>query len=97
MDYEYKDYFPLKSKQGVTGAYEFLIQEECGQQVECIKRIGYNTYTRRLMVAALICEKELLDKFLKCVWIHGNLSHRQERMDTWHARYKKRLDLQQCW
>ena len=97
MDYKYLNYFPLESKKGTVGAYEFLIQEGFQQQVEDIKRIGYSTNARRLMVVRVICDSALLDKFLQSVWTQGDITHRIELIDKWNMRYDKREDIHKLW
>jgi hypothetical protein len=95
---KYRDWYPLASKNGITGAYAFLIKKGYHEEVECIKRVGYNTNARRLMVTGLLFEKNLLDQFLNSIWTQGTSSHRRQRMKIWYRRYSKRADLRsKCW
>jgi hypothetical protein len=97
MDYKYQDYFPLASKNDNKGAYDFLASLGYGEEVDCIKREGYNPSTRRLMVVGLIYDKNLLDRFLGSIWTQGILNHRKDRMGILNRRYRKRRKLHICW
>ena len=93
---DYTKYFPLRTTKQVTGAYDFLIGEEYREEVDCIKSVGYNTYTRRLMVVGLIYDKNLLSKFLSVIWRQGDFDYHKDSMNTWHRRYRKRPELHIC-
>ena len=92
----YTKYFPLRTTKHVTGAYDFLIGEGLREEVDCIKSVGYNTNTRRLIVVGLIYDKNLLSKFLDIIWRQGDFDYRKDRMDTWRSRYRKRPELHIC-
>ena len=94
---DYTKYFPLRTTDQVMGAYDFLVDEGFGKEVDCIKREGYNPNTRRLMVVGLLYEKSLISKFLSRIWTHGDLTYRQNFLDRYHRRYGKRSELHVCW
>ncbi len=57
----------------------FLSKKGIEKKSICIKRVGYNTNTRRLMVVGLIYDKNLLSKFLNGIWTQGN-ANLQEKL-----------------
>jgi len=93
---DYTKYFPLRTTNEVTGAYDFLIGERYTEQVDCIKSVGYNTYTRRSMVVGLIYEKKLVSKFLDVIWRQGDFNYRKDFMDKYNRKYRKRPELHIC-
>ena len=97
MEYKYQDYFPLALKNNIEGAYDLLSSLGYRKEVDCIKRVGYNTNTRRLMVVGLIYNKNLLDRFLSSIWTQGNLNHLKDLMGRWNRRYINRPELHICW
>ena len=93
---DYKKYLPLRTTKQVTGAYDFLIGEGYREEVDCIKRVGYNTNTRRLMVVGLIYDKNLVSKFLDVILTQGDFNYRKDFIDTYNRRYGKRPELHIC-
>ena len=93
---DYTKYFPLRTTKQVTGAYDFLIEKGYREEVDCIKSVGYNTNTKRLMVVGLICGKSLVSKFLDVIWTQGDLNYRKDFMDKYNRRYRKRPELHTC-
>ena len=91
---DYSKYFRLKD------AYDFLIGEGCEEQVDCIESVGYDTYTKRLMVVGLIYKKNLVSKFLAVIWIQvtptTSTNHHKDFMHTYNRRYGKRPELHIC-
>ncbi|MFC1981006.1 hypothetical protein ACFLVN_02025 [Chloroflexota bacterium] len=94
---DYTKYFPLKTTSQVAGAYDFLVSEGYDKEVECIKRIGYNSNTRRIMVVGLLYDKGLNKIFLNLIWTMGDPKHHQDFMDKYYKRYRKREELHVCW
>jgi len=94
---DYTKYFPLRTTNQVTGAYDFLVSEGFDEEVDYIKREGYNPNTRRLMVVGLLYDKLLVSKFLNLIWTQGDVNYRQGFLEKYKQRFDKRPALHVCW
>jgi hypothetical protein len=99
MIYKFDNWFPMDDfpKQGVTGAYTWMIGKGYGNEINAIKtspEMPKKNY-RRLPLVALIYEKSLISGFLTSCWTQGNRSliERLRRMDYWHGKSKNDLAL----
>lgn len=87
---DYSKYFRIRD------AYNFLISEGYRKQVKCIEGVDCNLNAKRQMVVGLICDKNLVSKFLDVIWIQGGPDHHKDFMDTYNRRYRKRPELHTC-